>query len=78
MPYFLLLFESVYEIECSYRFSRRRDKNLELWGQALVGKQKLIGNVNNDASYAVPHDSANVLGGRLPSTSVVKGVCFLG
>lgn len=77
MPYLLLLLEGAYEIKCFYGFGWRNNKNSELWGQASVGKRKLIRNVNNIASYAVPYDSTNLQGGRLSSTSIVKKICFV-
>lgn len=43
----------------------------------MIGKRKLIGNVDDVLSYAVLHNSANILGRRLSNTSVVKRVCFV-
>lgn len=43
-----------------------------------MGKRKLIRDVDNIASYAMSHNSANVLGGGSPSTSVVKRVRLIG
>lgn len=44
----------------------------------MVGKKKLISDVKYITSYAVSHNSAYILGGRLSSLSVVKGVSFIG
>lgn len=38
----------------------------------------MICNIDNIASYAIPHDSANVLSGGSLSTSIVKRVCLVG
>ena len=78
VPHLLFLFERANKISYLCRLGWRQHKDSELRGYALVGEGKLIGDVDNIASYAVLYDSANVLGGRLSSTSVVKGVCFVG
>ena len=62
MPDLLLLFECANEISHLCQLSWRQHEDSELWGYASVGEGKLIGNVDDVASYAVPHDSANVLG----------------
>lgn len=77
MPNLLLLLEGAYEIRCFRRFGRRHDKNPKLEDKASVGKEKFIRNVNNIVSYAMPHNSANILGGGLSSTSVVERVCLI-
>lgn len=74
MPHLLLLVKGAYEIRCFCSFGQRRDKNLRLWCWASIGKKKLIHNVNNIAFYAMPHNSANVLGGGLSSTSFVEEI----
>lgn len=38
----------------------------------------MIYNIDNIASYGVPHDSSNVLGKGLSSMSVLKKICFIG
>lgn len=44
----------------------------------MVGKKKLVGNVNNIAFYIVAHNSRNVLHKRPSGSSVVKEVRFIG
>lgn len=44
----------------------------------MVGKKKLVGNVNNVASYIVAHNSPNVPHKRPSGSSVVKRVRFIG
>lgn len=43
----------------------------------MVGKQKLIGKVDNIVSYNVPYNSANVLNERLLRKNIVKKVFFI-
>lgn len=74
----LLLVKSIYKIGCLCEFGRKCDKNLQLWGQDFVDKRKLICDVDNIASYAVVHDSANILGRGSSSTSIVERVYFVG
>ena len=72
MPDLLFFFKSANEVSCFRQLGRGRDKDLELRGQAPVGKNELIGDVNNVASYAVPHDSANVLRRRSSGSSIIE------
>ena len=70
----LAFFEGANEVCCFCQLGRGRDKDSELRGQASVGKRELIGDVNNVASYAVPHDSANVLRRRSLGLSIIERV----
>lgn len=78
VTHLMFLFKGAYEIRFSHRFGRKRDKNSELWDQASIGEGMLISGVEDVASYAVLHDSMNVLGGRSSSTSVIEGVYLVG
>lgn len=78
MSNFFFYFKNVYEISCFCRFGRKGKKNSELWDQVSIGKEKLIDKVDNVASYAVPHNNVNILGGRLPSMSIIKRICLVG
>ena len=44
----------------------------------MIGKRKLIGNINDIAPYTVLHNSMNVLRRGLTSLNVVEEVCFIG
>ena len=70
----LLFFEGANKVCCFCRLGWGRDKNSELRDQASVGKRELIGNVNDIVSYAMPHDSANVLRRRSSGSSIIERV----
>lgn len=43
----------------------------------MIGKGELIGHVNNIASYAVLHDSANILYRGSSDLSIIQKVCLI-
>lgn len=51
---------------------------MKLWGYALVGKRKSVGNVNDVASYTVPYNSANILRRGTSGLSVDERVRVIG
>ena len=77
MPDLLLFFGGANEVCCFCRLCRERDEDSELRGQASVGKRELIGDVNNIVSYAVSHDSTNVLRRRSSGSSIIERVCLI-
>lgn len=44
----------------------------------MIGKKQLIGNIDNIASYTIPHNSTNILHRGLLSSSFIKRVCLIG
>lgn len=44
----------------------------------MIGKRKLIGNVDDVASYTVSHNGTNVLHRGMSGSSIVDGVHFIG
>lgn len=72
--YLLFFLKDALKISSSCRLDQRQDKDLELQSQALIGKRKLIGNIDNITSYVILHDSANVLGTRLLNTNISEGL----
>ena len=77
MPDLLLFFKGANEVCCFCRLCRGRDEDSELRGQASVGKKELIGDVNDVTSYAMSHDSANVLHRRSSGSSIIERVCLI-
>lgn len=51
---------------------------MKLWGYALIGKKKLVGNINDVAPYIMSYNSTNVLCRGSPSLSIVENVGFIG
>ena len=78
VPYLLPFFKRTNKIGHLCRLGWWRHKDSGLRGYALVGKRKLVGDVDNVVSYTVPHNSTNVLRRGLSSLSIVKGVRLIG
>ena len=78
VPYLLLFFERANKIGRLCRLGWRQHKDSELRGYVLVGKRKLVGDVDNIASYTILHNSMNLLRRGPLGSSVVNEVCFIG
>lgn len=77
MPNFFIFFKSTDEVRSFYCLSRGRDKISELWHYTTISKWKLIGDVNNIATYLIMHDCPHILGGGTLGLSIVKTVYLI-
>lgn len=78
VPYLLLFYEHINKIGWPRQIGWRQHKDSKLQGYASVGKRKLVGNVDNVASYIMAHNSINVLCKESLSLSVIEGVRLIG
>lgn len=74
---FLLLFEYLNKIRCLFQFVRGQYKNSKFWSKSPVGKENLIGHINDIVSYAILYNSIYVLNKKLLRLNVIERVSFV-
>ena len=77
MPNFLFFLEGTDEVGGPSRFCWWRDKDSKLRGNTVISEGGLVGNIDNVAAYAVPHDCLHILGWRTANSSVLERVSLV-
>ena len=77
MPNFLFFLEGTDEVGGLSGLCWWRDEDSKLWGNTAISEGELVGDVDDVAAYAVPHDCSHVLGWRTASSSILERVSLV-